>query len=79
MRLRLYKLQAKDEQTQKLSANQQLDQQGWKDIDGVLHHQNLPYVPEIIRTKLISKHHNNPLAGHFGIKKTRKLVVRKYY
>ena len=39
----------------------------------------MPYVFEIIRTKLISRHHNDPLAGHFNIKKTRKLVARKYY
>ena len=79
MKLRLHKLQAKDKQAWKLKANQQPGQQSWKDIDGVLHHQGLPYVPEIIRTELISKHHNNPLAGHFGIKKTRELFSRKYY
>ena len=45
----------------------------------MLHHQGLPYVPEIIQTELISRHHDNLLAGHFGIKKTRKLVARKYY
>ena len=79
MRLRLYKLQAEDEQTRKLKADQQLGQQGWDNIDGVLHHQGLPYVPEIIRTELISRHHDNSLAGHFGIEKTRELIARKYY
>ena len=34
---------------------------------------------EIIQTELISRHHNNLLAGHFGIEKTQKLVARKYY
>ena len=70
MRLRLHKLQAEDEQAWKLRADQQLDQQGWKNIDGVLHHQGLPYVPEIIRAEVISRHHNDPLSSHFGIKKT---------
>ena len=51
----------------------------WQDIEGVLHHQGLPYIPEIIRTELISRHHNNPLASHFGIEKTQELVVWKYY
>ena len=51
----------------------------WEDIDDVLHHQGLPYVPEIIQTELISKHHNNPLVGYFGIEKIRKLVAWKYY
>ena len=61
--------------------------EGWEDIDGVFHHQGLSYVPEIIRTELISRHHNDPLAGyhndplagHFGIEMTRELVARKYY
>ena len=28
---------------------------------------------------MISRHHNNPLAGHFSIDKTRELIGRKYY
>ena len=47
--------------------------------DGILHHQGRSYVPEIMRTELISRHHYDPLAGHFGIEKTRELVTRKYY
>ena len=78
MRLRLQELQEEDEQAQKLRAEQPV-KDGWEDINSVLHHQGLPYVPEIIRTELISRHHNDPLAGHFGIEKTRELVARKYY
>ena len=78
MRLRLQELQGEDEQARKLKAEQPV-KDGWQDIDGVLHHQGLPYVPEIIRTELISRHHDDPLAGHFGIEKTRELVARKYY
>ena len=29
--------------------------------------------------ELISRHHDDPLAGDFGIKKTRELLFRKYY
>ena len=36
-------------------------------------------MPEIIWTKLISRHHNNLLAGHFYIEKTHELVAQKYY
>ena len=36
-------------------------------------------MPEAIRIELISRHHDDPLAGHFGIEKTRKLLARKYY
>ena len=45
----------------------------------MLHYQGLPYVPKVIRSELINRHYDNPLAGHFGIKKTCKLVVKKYY
>ena len=41
--------------------------------------QSLSYVPKVIRLKLISRHHDNPLPGHFGIEKTRELIARKYY
>ena len=78
MRLRLQELQEEDKQARKLRAKQPV-KDGWEDINGVLHHQSLPYVPEIIRTELISRHHDDPLAGHFDIKKIRELVARKYY
>ena len=45
----------------------------------MLHRECLLYVPEIIRTELISRHHDDPLAGHFGIDKTRELIAQKYY
>ena len=42
-------------------------------------YQGLPYIPKIFRFKVINCHHNGPLVGYFGTKKTRKLVGRKYY
>ena len=45
----------------------------------MLHHQGLPYVTEIIRRELISRHHNDSLAGHFGIEKIQELLSQKYY
>ena len=77
MRLRLVELQAEDGQAQKIRAEKLGG--NWEDSDRILHHQGLPYVPEIIRTELISRHHDDPLAGYFGIKKTQELVARKYY
>ena len=76
MKLRQQELQAEDKQVRKTKAKHS---EGWDKIDGVLHHQGLFYVSEIIRTKLISRHDNNLLAGHYEIKKTQKLVARKYY
>ena len=77
MRLRLQKLQSKDKQARKLRVEQPV--KDWQDIKGVLHHQGLPYILEIIWTELIRRHHDNLLAGHFGIMKTQELVARKYY
>ena len=45
----------------------------------MLQYRGLPYVPEIIRFEVISHYHNDSLAGHFGIDKTRELIGRKYY
>ena len=33
----------------------------------------------MIQTELISRHHNDPLVGHFRIEKTQELLSRKYY
>lgn len=41
----------------------------------VLIHQGLPYLPEIIRTKVISSHYDDPWADHFEIKKTQELIA----
>ena len=43
---------------------------GWEDVEGVVHHQGLSYVLEIIRIELTS---------HFGIEKTERLVAKKCY
>ena len=77
MRLRLVELQVEDSQAWKIGAEKLGG--NWEDFNRILYHKDLPYVPKIIRTKLISRYHNDPLAGHFGIEKTRELVARKYY
>ena len=65
MRLRLHELQTEDKQARKTKTEHS---EGWDNIDRVLHYQGLSYIPEIIRTKLISRHHDNLLASHFSIK-----------
>ena len=77
MKLRLPDLQSNNNQARKLRAADLLE--GWEDIKGVLQYRGLLYIPEIIQSELISQHHDNPLAGHFGIDKTRELIARKYY
>ena len=77
IRLRLVELQAEDGQTRKIRAEKLGG--NCEDSDRILYHQGLPYVSEIIKTELISRYHDVPLVGHFGIEKTRELVARKYY
>ena len=76
MRLRLAELQESDEEVRRIRT-EGLNE--YKKLDGVLYHQGLPFVPEIIQTKLISWHYDDPLAEHFGIDKTKDLVSRIYY
>ena len=77
MGLRLVELQVEDNQVQKIRAEKLGE--NWEDSDEFLYHQGLSYIPEIIRTELISRHHDDLLVGHFGIEKTWELVARKYY
>ncbi len=78
MHLRRPELQVKDQLAGSIR-EQGLNDDSEEDADGVLHYQGLPYIPEVIRMKLISRYHDNPLAGHFGIHKIRELITRKYY
>ena len=77
MSLKLQELQDIDSEAHKIRAEGL--KKGWKEADGVTHHQSLPFVPEVIRIELISQHHNDSLAGHFGFDKTRELIAWKYY
>ena len=74
--MRLSELQESDPKARKIKAE---SLEIYKKVDGMLHHQGLLFVLEVIRIKLISQHHNNLLAGHFGINKTMELLGRKYY
>ena len=53
--------------------------EGWKEVEGVFWYRGLPCIPEIIRSEVITRHHDDLLAGHFGIDKIRELISRKYY
>ena len=68
IRIRLPELQDDDKEVKMLRSKRLPE--GWEDIEQVLHFQGLPYVPKVIRLKLISRHYNNLLTGHFGIEKT---------
>lgn len=50
-----------------------------KDIEEVVHYQDFLYILKVIHSELISKDHNNLIAGYFSIKKTRELIAKQYY
>lgn len=52
----------------------------WTEGDNrLLRHHGWIYVPEALQATTIEHHHNNPLAGHFGVQKTLELISRHYY
>lgn len=69
------------QESQKINSKAQESKKkgSYERINRVLHHQDLFFVPESIQIELISRYHDNSLAGHFEIEKTRKLLPRKYY
>ncbi len=75
--MRLPELQDEDKEAMKLRSEGLSE--SWKNIEQVLHYQGLSYVPKVIRSELISRYYDDPLAGHFAIEKTRELIARKYY
>ncbi len=77
MRMRFPELQDDDKKAMKLRSEGLSE--GWEDIKHVFHYQGFPYILKIIHLELMSRHHDNPLVGHFSIEKTRKLIARKYY
>ena len=76
--MKLPELQDDNKEAKKLRLEQILPE-GWENIKQMLHYQGPLYILKVIRSKLISRYHNDSLAGHFGIKKTHKLIARKYY
>ena len=76
MRLRLQKLKEANSEVQEL---RQQKTNGYKEIDEIFHHQGLLFISKVIWTELIRCHHDNSLAGHFGIEKTCKFLAQKYY
>ena len=51
-----------------------------KNEQGLLLFKSSIYVPEdvALRKELLSKHHDDPFAGHFGVEKTLELIKRHY-
>ena len=57
-------------------------EKGWRrDPKGILRFDNKVYVPTVsaLRDVILMKCHDDTLAGHFGVEKTRKLVEYSFY
>lgn len=77
MRFRLPKLEAEDPTARKIREQSLRERE--EVIEAVLPRGDFLYVLEIMRTKLINKHHNDSLTCDFRIYKTRSLIGQKYY
>ena len=49
------------------------------DSKGLVYMHNLIYVPKSMRNKIIQMHHNQPIFGHLGNKKTTEQIAQNYY
>ena len=76
MRLRLAELQESDEEAWRIRVE---GLNGYEELDEVLYHQRLPFIPKAIQTEIISRYHDDFLAEHFSIDKTKDLIGWKYY
>lgn len=51
----------------------------YEEINNVLNHQGLFFVPKSIKTKITNRHYNNCLTRNFGMEKTRERVIYNNY
>lgn len=51
----------------------------WENIKRIFHHPGILYIFKILCSKLICCYYNNFLVDYFAIKKTYKLLAKKYY
>ena len=55
------------------------DETPWEEAEGLLYYNGRVYIPEILRLEIKRRHHDVPLAGHMGQRRTRELVMRKFF
>lgn len=51
----------------------------WSEVEGVFYYDGKPYIPETLRANILERNNDDPLAVHFGVEKTLKHLIRKYY
>lgn len=43
----------------------------WEEVNGIFHHQEIPYIPKIVHSELISRYYNDLLSDHFGVRENK--------
>lgn len=76
LRLQFFKLQKNDNKVKALGFFATGFLKSWENNKRVFQYQNLSYIPEIIRSQLISCHYNDLFAKYFEIAKIQKLIAR---
>lgn len=54
---------------------QQILEKDWEDTHKILYKKVILYIPMVIRTKVICRHHDDLLTEHFEINKAGKLIA----
>ena len=65
----------KDKMIQEMIKNTTENNKLSKDKEGLVYMHNLIYVPKSMRNKIIQMHHNQPMFGHLGNKKTTEQIA----
>jgi transposase InsO family protein len=73
--------QKKKADLQVLSPDGSVPESSWKLQDDILYKDGAVYIPNdaALRSVLLQQHHDDPIAGHFGVARTTELLRRKFY
>ena len=69
----------KDKTIQEMVENRKENEKLSKDEKGLVYMHNLIYMPKSMRNEIIWMHHNQPMFGHLGNKKTMEQIAQNYY
>ena len=75
MTIKLINKTRKDKMIQEMIKNATENNKLSKDEKGLVYIHNLIYVPKSMRNKIIQTHHDQPMFGHLGNKKTTEQIA----
>ena len=79
MMMKLINEMRKDKTIQEMTENATENEKLSKDEKGLVYMHNLIYVPKSMRNEIIQMHHDQPMFGHLGNKKTMEQIAWNYY